>query len=172
MSHTAHRIWWTKGWSKWAQFRRDGVESCVLKMLLLSAATNAESEDLPRGQALRPKCGIMRRRDTPLSAEQRPNISARDSSSTAEEGKPDTVTVARSKTTGPAARKTWQRTCGPRFRARLQYGADRFYFGVLLQDLVPHLTAPAGLLKPAKGQRSVKDVVAIDPHGACAKLRR
>src|SRR6266581_2167448 len=47
----------------------------------------------------------------------------------------------------------------------------RLDFGIVLKHLVAHFAAPAGLLVAAKGQRSVKDVVAVDPDGAGAQSR-
>src|ERR1700687_6342800 len=53
----------------------------------------------------------------------------------------------------------------------LQSGADRLYLGVQLKHIVAHFASPARLLVPAKGQRRVEYVVAVDPHRAGAHLR-
>src|SRR5580692_7094789 len=53
--------------------------------------------------------------------------------------------------------------------SRLQCAANRFYFGVVLQDFVAHFATPAGLLVAAERERGVEDVVAIDPD--CAGLQ-
>src|ERR1700728_4443802 len=47
------------------------------------------------------------------------------------------------------------------------YGLD---LGVVVQDLVAHLTAPAGLLVAAERQRGVEHVVAVDPDRAGPQL--
>src|ERR1700728_507967 len=49
------------------------------------------------------------------------------------------------------------------------YGLD---LGVVVQDLVAHLTAPAGLLVAAERQRGVEHVVAVDPDRAGPDLLR
>src|SRR5690348_3195772 len=54
----------------------------------------------------------------------------------------------------------------------LKLGRHRLDFGVGLEGLVAHLTAPAGLLVPAERQGRVEDVVAVDPDGPGAELLR
>src|ERR1700733_14974789 len=61
----------------------------------------------------------------------------------------------------------------PRFcfqSSALQGAADRLDLGVILEDFVAHLAAPAGLFVSAERHRCVKNVVAIDPHGSGAEL--
>src|SRR5580693_10038869 len=54
--------------------------------------------------------------------------------------------------------------------AGLQLGGDRLDLGIGLEDLVPHLPAPAGLLVSAERQGRVEHVVAVDPHRAGPQL--
>src|ERR1700722_3521818 len=54
--------------------------------------------------------------------------------------------------------------------ARLEGGADGFYFGVVFEGFVAHFAAPAGLLVAAERKSGVEDVVAVDPDGAGAEL--
>src|SRR6185312_12710754 len=60
----------------------------------------------------------------------------------------------------------------PPRRQCLQLRRHRLDFGVGLEGLVAHLTAPAGLLVPAERQGRVEDVVAVDPDGPGAELLR
>src|SRR5215469_1393289 len=53
----------------------------------------------------------------------------------------------------------------------LQTDDDRLDLGVVLQDFVSHLAAPARLLVATERERRVEDVVAVDPDGSGAQLR-
>src|SRR5215469_3430858 len=54
--------------------------------------------------------------------------------------------------------------------AALQQRGDRLDLRVVIEDVVAHFPTPARLLVAAEWQRSVEDVVAVDPHGAGADL--
>src|SRR5579864_5379559 len=51
-------------------------------------------------------------------------------------------------------------------------GANSLDLGVLLEDFVAHLAAPAGLFVSAEGQGGVEHIVAIDPYGSGAEQAR
>ena len=51
---------------------------------------------------------------------------------------------------------------------KLESRRHRLDLGVVVEDELTHLAAPAGFLVAAKRQRSVEHVVAIDPHRAGA----
>src|SRR5450755_4636919 len=59
---------------------------------------------------------------------------------------------------------------GPPGAAWLKLGGDGLDLGVVVQHLVAHLTAPAGLLVAAERQRGVEHVVAVDPDRAGPEL--
>src|SRR5579863_561721 len=48
--------------------------------------------------------------------------------------------------------------------------AHRFGLRVVVENLVAHFAAPAGLLVASEGERGVENVVAVDPHGAGGDL--
>src|SRR5216683_1953650 len=48
--------------------------------------------------------------------------------------------------------------------------AHRLGLGVVVEDLVAHFAAPAGLLVTAEGEGCVENVVAVDPHGSGGDL--
>src|SRR5947209_10290209 len=48
--------------------------------------------------------------------------------------------------------------------------AHRLGLRVVVEDVVAHLAAPAGLLVSTERQSGVKDVVAVDPHRARLQL--
>jgi hypothetical protein len=52
----------------------------------------------------------------------------------------------------------------------LQGSADSLLLGVEIKGVVSHFTSPARLLVAAKGQRRIKDVVAVDPDRARFQL--
>src|SRR5580693_10004223 len=66
-----------------------------------------------------------------------------------------------------------RRTCWSGARATatdLQLRRDGLDFGVVVEDFVAHLPAPAGLLVPAERQRRVEYVVTVDPDCAGPEL--
>src|SRR5580698_6602612 len=56
----------------------------------------------------------------------------------------------------------------PKVFLGLKSRRDGFDLGVVVEHFLAHLTAPAGLLVSAEGQRGVEDVMAIDPDSAGA----
>src|ERR1700733_7202508 len=59
---------------------------------------------------------------------------------------------------------------GPRGPACSELRGDGLDLGVVVQHLVAHLAAPAGLLVAAERQRRVEHVVAVDPDRAGPEL--